>query len=249
MNVFPHIQLDRVSSTNEFAAFLVSKTNPEEGTVISSVDQHDGRGQVGRNWHASPGQNITMSVILYPKHIEVHHQFDLNKILSLGIVSALSHILPEEEFQIKWPNDIYIYHQKVAGLLVQISSMGHSIRHAIFGIGINVHEKAFPSSLPNPVSLCSFSENIPGLKEVIHLVCTHLMDYYQLYHNGNHKLLDRNYQELLYKYNQKSIFSVPGGENFAGTIIGVDEIGKLMVETSSGLRTFAMTEVKMEMDH
>lgn len=247
MNVFPHIQLDRVSSTNEFAAFLVSKTNPDEGTVISSVDQHGGRGQVGRIWHASPGQNITMSVILYPKHIEVHHQFDLNKILSLGIVSALSKILPDEEIHIKWPNDIYILDQKVAGLLVQISSMGHAIQHAIFGIGINVHEKEFPSNLPNPVALCTFSENIPPVSEVIHLVYPHLMDQYHLFHNGNHKMLDRNYQELLYKYNQKSIFSTPDGDKFPGTIIGVDEIGKLMVETSSGLRTFAMTEVKMEM--
>jgi BirA family biotin operon repressor/biotin-[acetyl-CoA-carboxylase] ligase len=248
MNEFRHIRLDRVSSTNEFASFWVSKTSPVEGTVISSVDQYAGRGQLGRYWHASPGQNITMSVILYPKNMISMHQFDLNMILSLGVTATLSAFLPDKKIQIKWPNDIYIDNKKIAGLLIQITSMGKQVKSAIFGVGLNLYENDFPTEIPNPVSLFQFQENLPSISELIHLIWENIMGYYDAYQVGSRDDITIEYQKQLYRYQELCLFSSREGEEFEGRIKGVNEIGKLVIHTTNGMRTFAMSEIKMKTD-
>ena len=54
---------------------------------------------------------------------------------------------------IKWPNDIYVKNDKIAGILIENSIIGDKIENTIAGIGLNINQNNFVSDAPNPVSL------------------------------------------------------------------------------------------------
>ena len=54
---------------------------------------------------------------------------------------------------IKWPNDIYVKNDKIAGILIENSIMGEKLEYSVAGIGLNINQEKFLSNAPNPVSL------------------------------------------------------------------------------------------------
>ena len=52
------IQIDRVSSTNNYAAKLLNQTKIPFGAVIMAQFQDDGRGQRGAVWQSKSGENL-----------------------------------------------------------------------------------------------------------------------------------------------------------------------------------------------
>src|SRR3989304_11644 len=56
---------DVVASTNEVAREL-AHAGVAEGTVVVADYQSAGRGRMGRNWLASPGSSLLVSVVLRP---------------------------------------------------------------------------------------------------------------------------------------------------------------------------------------
>ena len=58
------IQIDRVSSTNNYAAKLLNQTKIPFGAVIMAQFQDDGRGQRGAVWQSKSGENLLFSAIL-----------------------------------------------------------------------------------------------------------------------------------------------------------------------------------------
>jgi BirA family biotin operon repressor/biotin-[acetyl-CoA-carboxylase] ligase len=77
-----------------------------EGTVIIAQEQFAGRGQIGNTWFAEPGQNLTFSLILYPKDCHAEQQFLLNKAVCLAMIDFLK-TFTLADLSIKWPNDIF----------------------------------------------------------------------------------------------------------------------------------------------
>jgi BirA family transcriptional regulator, biotin operon repressor / biotin---[acetyl-CoA-carboxylase] ligase len=59
--------------------------------------------------------------------------------------------------KIKWPNDIYVDNEKIAGILIQNSIVGNEIEFSVCGMGINVNQTIFSADAPNAVSLKSLS--------------------------------------------------------------------------------------------
>ena len=67
-----------VGSTNTFAAELIQKEKPEEGTVIMTEFQERGRGQRETSWESENGVNLLASFIFYPS-IPVTDHFLFNQ--------------------------------------------------------------------------------------------------------------------------------------------------------------------------
>ena len=123
------IHRDRLSSTNAYAAELLSKDKPAEGTVVSTDDQYAGRGQIQNVWESEPNKNISLSIILYPVFLEVRQQFLLNQAISLAVSDSIKEIVPMGTVKIKWPNDIYLNNRKVCGILIQNQIQAKKYQH------------------------------------------------------------------------------------------------------------------------
>lgn len=247
MNVRTHIRLHSVSSTNAFAQFLVSAKRPAEGTVISAHDQFAGRGQAGKTWHVSPGQNITMSMIMYPEFMPVNRQFKLNKLLSVSVARSLDKYLDGVAVRIKWPNDLLISGQKLAGLLIQSASSGNRMRYAILGMGINVYEEDFPADMKAAVSLSAYADHLPRIADLAVEVSDAVWTDYEKFRSGRYRDLDDAYAEKLFGRDQVLPFATPQGETFRGEVRGVEPSGKLMIRTDEGIRTFSTGELRFDL--
>ena len=130
------IKKNQISSTNTVAIELLKKEELPEGTIIWADEQTKGRGQRGNSWESEPGTNLTISIILFPHFLKAEDQFLLSKVTSLAITDYLANRF--NQVTIKWPNDIYVANDKIAGILIENSIIGSSFEYAVIGIGLNI---------------------------------------------------------------------------------------------------------------
>jgi BirA family transcriptional regulator, biotin operon repressor / biotin---[acetyl-CoA-carboxylase] ligase len=237
------IHLEDVDSTNSFALDLISKTNPLEGTCIIADYQSGGRGQIGRSWHSERAQNLLMSFVLYPLPILIEDQFALNMMTSLAVVDTLTNV--GLEAKIKWPNDVYIGHQKICGILIQNVLRGDQIKASVVGIGLNVNQIEFPDVLPNPASIATYLRRSLDRMQVYNFLCERLEIYYLASCRQEYMTMMQAYSQRLYRINVEASFTSTNQGTFTGQIKGVDKDGRLRVSDESGqILSFAHGEIK-----
>lgn len=232
-----------MESTNAYALSLTSNNNPIEGTAISAGFQSSGRGQIGRSWWGEAGKNIFTSIILKPTHIQAADQWIINQSISLAIVKCLEAWV-DAPIKIKWPNDIYVNDRKICGILIQCHLAGKNIHHAIIGIGLNVNQDQFPEELPNPTSLLELIEEEVDLIQVRSTLFSCLEEYYEKTRKIDVLSIRHQYQESLYRKGSPTSF-IKDAKMITGTIIGVDEIGRLRLMINGKEESFNFNEVKM----
>lgn len=194
--------------------------------------QTHGRGQRGNSWESEPSKNLTASIFLRPEQTEPADQFFLTMVVSLGVIDTLTGLLPEEKWAIKWPNDIYWHHRKIAGILIENVLLGNDFGHCIAGIGLNINQTLFVSSAPNPVSLCT----IAGRQFNIDMVAAGLQRavvrrFIQLEEGGGAGLKN-DYLDKLFRRGIESIFII-NDMSISAVINGVDEYGRLVLTNTA----------------
>jgi BirA family transcriptional regulator, biotin operon repressor / biotin---[acetyl-CoA-carboxylase] ligase len=218
-------------STNTYCFSLLKKGKLMEGTIIHTNYQTAGRGQMGNTWESETDKNLLLSIILYPSLIKAEEQFIISKAVSIGICDFLERYL--SNVFIKWPNDIYVNNDKIAGILIENSIIHDEINHTIVGIGLNINQEEFISNIPNPTSLKTLTRMTYDLNEVLSLLCKDLDNRYKqlLYNKISH--IDNEYISHLFKYNKWIEFKDSKGI-FEGRIQSVSEAGKLRIEDRRG---------------
>lgn len=225
-----HLQLDTVDSTNRYAKDYISKNSPPEGTAISAVHQAAGRGQLQKSWHSSPGQNLTFSLILYPKFLPAHAQFLLNQAISLGLHDALSPLLGES-LKIKWPNDLFFGTQKLAGTLIETQIQQKNLAQAVVGIGLNINEKHFPDDLSSATSLYKITGQHQNLETYFQTICWSIERRYLQLRSGQYDRLRMDYTQALLGYQEtQTFFDKHTEETFDAYILGVNTQGELALQ-------------------
>lgn len=241
-----HVMMEfpSLDSTNKFALEYLSETNPMEGTVISTPKQTAGRGQRGNYWESEPYKNISLSIILYPKFLAATAQFELSKIVALAVRDLIqTHC--DKQVKVKWPNDIYIEDRKVAGILIQNSLSGTSIKNAVVGIGININQETFLSNAPNPTSLKLETGKEFDLQQLIKELCKHVELWYLKLKSHQKQSINDSYLNALYQFNEPCEYQiVETGEVFKGKIIGIANSGQLKIKTQIGILSFNMKAIK-----
>ena len=142
---------NELPSTNTEASLLLKSGEQIEGTVIQTDFQSAGKGQAGNKWESEKGKNLLFSIILYPQSISPYDQFLISMTISLGICDFLDRLCTGAT--IKWPNDIYLGNDKIAGILIENSILGTMIETSVAGIGLNINQDNFVSIQPRPISL------------------------------------------------------------------------------------------------
>jgi BirA family biotin operon repressor/biotin-[acetyl-CoA-carboxylase] ligase len=238
------MELPEVDSTNSFAQALLSKSKPAEGTVISTCCQTAGRGQIGSHWESEPDKNISLSVIFYPDFLEAKEQFQLNQCISLAVFDLVKNCLPYHPVSIKWPNDVYVGSRKIAGILIQNSLINTQIRSTVAGIGININQATFRTNPPNPTSLLLETGQEHPLHDLVPQLCELLEARYLQLRAGKIVPLQQDYLRQLYRFGQSAYYVRSDGETFQGTIVGIDETGRLKVQVGSEIECFDLKEIR-----
>ena len=114
----------RVTGSTSVDARDLAIAGAPHGTLVTALEQTEGRGRQGRRWHAPPGSALLCSLVLR----------DPPPLLSIVAGVAVAE-LAGPTAMLKWPNDVLLDGRKVAGILIEGRPQE---RWAVLGIGLNV---------------------------------------------------------------------------------------------------------------
>jgi BirA family biotin operon repressor/biotin-[acetyl-CoA-carboxylase] ligase len=236
------LHFENLSSTNTYAQTLIKTGDVREGTVIRADFQTAGRGQQGNTWESEKGMNLLFSIILKPESVEPANQFLISMSVSLGITDFLGRYV--KDCRIKWPNDIYVNSDKIAGILIENSIIGNMIASSVVGIGLNLNQTKFPDGAKNAVSLKSITRKDHDTDKCLNELLADIENRYQLLLSGRQKDIRNNYLSILYRLDEWSLFRDVNGD-FHGRITDVKVDGTIIIEDNTGiLREYAFKEVE-----
>jgi BirA family biotin operon repressor/biotin-[acetyl-CoA-carboxylase] ligase len=132
-------------STNDDLMRLARNGAPH-GTVVVADLQTRGRGRHGNTWSSpEPAENLLFSVLLRPRFaLESASSFTLA--VGLAVRDAVAPYV-RAPVGIKWTNDVYASHRKLAGILVESQLRGSELMALVVGIGLNVHMSTLPDEI------------------------------------------------------------------------------------------------------
>ena len=233
---------ENLPSTNSHAASLLKKNKLREGTIVYTNYQSAGKGYSGNTWEGEDGKNLLISIILIPSFVKPSDQFYISMTISLGICDFLLRFIPA--CSIKWPNDIYISNDKIAGILIESTINADQIEFSIAGIGLNINQEKFLSSAPNPVSLRQLSGINYDLRTCLSQLGRAIDQRYKQLIAGNWEEIKKEYVSKLYRYNEWHEFRDINGK-FTGRILTVGDYGSLTVEIKDGnIKEYGFKEIE-----
>jgi BirA family biotin operon repressor/biotin-[acetyl-CoA-carboxylase] ligase len=133
---------DTTGSTND-AALAWAKSGAPDMALVIADSQSAGRGRFQRLWVTNPGSALAFSLVLHPTSTELQY---LSHFVALGALAIWQALEGDWGLaaKIKWPNDILLNNQKVAGILVENTWLGDQMQGLVIGAGVNISAQAVP---------------------------------------------------------------------------------------------------------
>lgn len=169
--------------------------------------------------------------------------------VSLGISDWLGTYL-DNRVRVKWPNDLYVDTRKIGGILIENTLQGYELAWSVVGIGLNINQTRFIYA--NATSLLNETPDqhefvldrlLPSLLEHLERRYLSLRSAERRNADPQRSLLKTAYVQRLFRYQEEQHFSA-GNEPFRGTIVGIDEGGRLAVQAGDELRYFGFKEIE-----
>jgi len=124
-----------IDSTNSYLLRKIPNNIIRGQTCIAEYQQ-SGRGRRGRQWLSPFGSHIYLSQY-WPLEQGMSEAMGLSLVIGIAISEVVQKYVPAK-VQLKWPNDIYIEEQKVAGILIELEGQAQGLSHCVVGVGLNI---------------------------------------------------------------------------------------------------------------
>lgn len=214
--------LDQVNSTNSYA--LNNIENFRDKTIITTDWQNSGRGRFGRTWISQVAHDLTVSFIYI-----FEPGFNISLLPTICAV-AVNRLLKNHSISnsIKWPNDIYVNADKVAGILVENLVRGKEFK-TVIGIGLNNIGHWERNKL-----LCELISSVDNI-----------INEFQLF---GFSLLRREWLDNCLHLGKKVIINKDGCEIDRGIHKDISEKGELIIKTAIGDKSYSNSEISLLFD-
>jgi BirA family biotin operon repressor/biotin-[acetyl-CoA-carboxylase] ligase len=233
-----HVALDSVGSTN--AEALARARAGERGPLwLTALSQSAGRGRRGSAWASPPG-NLYASLLLSeasPKPLAPQLSF----VAALGLHDALCDCAPQlgPLFKLKWPNDVLLGPEKLAGILIEGESEGAF--SVVIGFGVNCASHPADTQFPATDLLLAGAVVAPEALFSA-LSAAMLLRLAQWQGGAGFAGIRADWLARAAGLGEDIRVRLPERE-LRGRFHGLDEAGRLQVEQASGLATVAAGEV------
>ena len=223
--------LDTVDSTNTFAK---EKLLNKDYLVVISEQQTAGRGRQGKEWYSPNAGNIYMTIKFRDKN-----PAPLSLIIGLLISEAMDSVSGQKiTAELKWPNDLLINKKKICGILIE-SEMSADEVEFIVGIGINY-------SLPKKESwwgeIGELADILPREK-LMNSILQNIIDYKE---NGYKNWKDAWEKRCMHIGIELKALSNNQKDTDIGIFIGINEEGKMLLQTERGLKIISSGECSIK---
>lgn len=214
--------LQSVTSTMDVAAQLAQNPQTPDMSCVFAEEQTAGRGRQGKRWQTVPYHSLACTYIIR-ENTGPH----LPLVTALAIHRACkSHGIPT---QIKWPNDILLNNQKLAGILVEMAGP----KTALIGMGLNVTQ---PATLPDDfIGIFATSANPQILRETLFDAITAcLSNALALYGNQGWAPFAAEYAENCATLGKQVEWQKSPDHKILGTAVGLTPAGALELQDEQG---------------
>ncbi len=195
----------------------------------------EGRGRNGSIWYSEKSEDILCSIMLESRHKNLS---ELLIIASLAVVYTLEKILHNQNISIKWPNDVLVNQNKIAGVIAESSSKTFSnFSLAVVGIGLNVNLKCRGNiKLPiNTTSIAEITDKKVSRLEIFELL---LINFDLLFAklNKNQDIISE-WKKYLNSIGKRVSFNLKNSNDLQiGIVEDIDELGRLIIIDKEGKR-------------
>lgn len=230
---------DTIDSTNKHALQL-AKENAAQGTCIMSREQTAGRGRLGRSWVSPPDSGIYMSIILRPT-LAMEDMPLITLATGVACAKAIQSVCGLA-IGLKWVNDLIWERKKLGGILVEMQKPA-----VVVGIGINVQhdEETVPEDLKEKMTwLRRGSDTAFSTNTLAVTILFQLEEYYEMLLAGRKSDVLNDWRELSVNIG-KEVSCQSGNQLLEGRVIGINEQGALLLQTTNGEQVIYAGEVSI----
>jgi BirA family transcriptional regulator, biotin operon repressor / biotin---[acetyl-CoA-carboxylase] ligase len=195
------------------------------GTVVTADEQTSGRGRRGRAWAAPAGKALLYSAVLRP----LGRQHGLLPLAAPLAVCEAAESLAPLRCQVKWPNDVWVEEEKVAGVLLEARPPDW----AVIGIGLNlaIERDEFPPDLRWPATSVGRGATVDAALEAVNQRLGFWVD------APRRRVLEQFAERDALRGRQIRWEGASAGvASGTGRAEGIDERGNLLVATEDGRR-------------
>ena len=206
--------------------------------LLVAERQTAGRGRLGRDWQSETsapgdqgGASLTFSLGL---PLQPRDWSGLSLAVGLAVVQSL-----HPDLRLKWPNDVWLDQRKLAGILIETTSIGPQ-RYAVIGVGINLLPRSDAGLRTPSAALVEVlpQADAPGTLQSVVLPLVQML---QRFLRDGFEPLRGAFHARDQLYGQDVVCT--GG--IVGTARGVDAEGALLVHTAGGLKKISSAEVSV----
>ncbi len=228
---------DSLGSTNDEAMARARESDPGR-LWISAARQTGGKGRLGRSW-VSPEGNLYASLLLVDA-APPERAPELGFVAGVALASALTRRLGSR-LRLKWPNDAVVDGDKLAGILLEASQTSRGGFACVIGVGVNC--ASHPQGLPyGATDLASLGQPMaPG--ELLEELAQELAEWLERWDEGRGFAQVRAaWLSFAAGLGEPAMVAI-GDQRISGVLRGLDERGRLLLETDIGLRTIDAGDV------
>lgn len=229
--------VDETGSTNADLLAAATAGAPHR-TVLAAAHQTAGRGRLDRTWTAPPGANLLVSILFREVPAAAHELTQRVALAAARAATALTGI----DVQLKWPNDLLVGDEKLAGVLAQAGmrpgpGSAAAIDHVVVGIGINV-------GWAPPGAACLVADE--GDDEGDEGRSLHPLDLLRrmlVEHDDLPELVHPAYRDRLATLGRRVRVELPGGTAVEGLAVDVEPDGRLVVDDGGTVHRFDVGDI------
>lgn len=239
------IHLESVDSTNDYIKRNYRTLSSRFPVMVRADLQTSGRGRHDREWMSPRGGGLYTSF-----------GFLLNNQRNLGLLPlvagvSLVEILNcqgDENFRIKWPNDILYNQRKVAGILTETIIFGDRLT-CICGIGVNVNQiqSDFPPHLQERAISLNIIHGHPfPIDNFSRELARSFFKWVEKVELGDSALITDKINHLSFHSKGDHISFHNGERTITGIFSRIESDGGLILQTEGGENSYYSGEIKME---
>lgn len=242
------VYVKHVTSSTHDDLSIILKNAPNQrllpGTCVVAEMQTHGRGRRGRTWLSPFGSNLYAS-FYWPLPNGLNSALGLSVAIGLALAKLLQ-AAGITDVSVKWPNDVYVGGEKIAGILVELEGESTGMGHALIGIGLNLSmPKRLRATIEQPFTdvqthLAMPLERNQWTVDLISQIRTILLSFEQ---HGLQNLTEE-WKHLDHFYNQP-IRVLLGQHEQQGIGQGIDSHGALLVRQGNGLKRYFGGEISI----
>ena len=233
--------LNVIDSTNQY----IKNHQPElaNGFVCLAEAQTAGRGRQGRAWVSPYGASLYLSMH-WAFALGYQALNGLSLVIGVAVVEALKKA-GISEAKVKWPNDIYVHGEKLAGILIEVEGQMGAACQCVIGVGINVALPESVTQIDQPYTDVQtiMQHEIDRNKFAAFLIDELLLTMETFEKSGLEPFIET--WQAADVYANKPIKLIIGQKTIEGIGRGINNAGALLIETQEGLRAYQGGEISV----